>query len=58
MAGEWHGISMVCVNLPSGCNKETIIQILSVFLQLPSWLYIGMFCKRMIFCVGAGDNNV
>jgi hypothetical protein len=27
------------------------IQILSVFLQLQSWLCIGMFCKRTIFCV-------
>jgi hypothetical protein len=22
----------------------------SVFLQLQSWLYVGMFCKRTIFC--------
>ena len=34
------------------CNKGTIhSDTLSVFLQLQSWLYVGMFCKRMIFCV-------
>jgi len=28
---------------------------LSVFLQLESWLCVGMFCKRMIFCVLYAD---
>jgi hypothetical protein len=30
----------------------------SVFLQLQSWLCVGMFCKRTIFCVIAGANGV
>jgi hypothetical protein len=34
------------------CNKETThSDTLSVFLQLQSWLFAGMFCKRTIFCV-------
>ena len=37
---------------PEDCNKETShSDTLSVFLQLQSWLCVGMFCKRMIFCV-------
>ena len=37
---------------PLDCNKETTHSgTLSVFLQLQSWLCIGMFCKRPIFCV-------
>ena len=34
------------------CNKGTThSDTLSVFLQLQSWLCVGMFCKRTIFCV-------
>ena len=37
---------------PEDCNKVTTHSgTLSVFLQLQSWLYVGVFCKRMIFCV-------
>jgi len=35
---------------PLDCNKGTT-RSLSVFLQLQSWLCVGMFCKRTIFCV-------
>jgi hypothetical protein len=31
-------------------TKRPLIQIHSVFLQLQSWLCVGMFCKRTIFC--------
>ena len=37
---------------PYDCNKETThSDTLSLFLQLQSWLCVGMFCKRTIFCV-------
>jgi hypothetical protein len=37
---------------PLDCNKGTThSDTLSVFLHLQSWLCIGMFCKRTIFCV-------
>ena len=37
---------------PLDCNKETThSDTLTLFLQLPSWLCVGMFCKRTIFCV-------
>jgi len=37
---------------PLDCNKRTThSDTLSVFLQLQSWLCVGMFCKRTIFCV-------
>jgi len=36
---------------PQDCNKGTThSETLSVFLQLQSWLCVGMFCKRTIFC--------
>jgi len=36
---------------PSDCNNGTThSDTLSVFLQLQSWLCVGMFCKRMLFC--------
>jgi len=37
---------------PLDCNKGTThSDTLSVFLLLQSWLCVGMFCKRTIFCV-------
>jgi len=43
---------------PQDCNKETThSDTLSVFLQLQSWLCIGMFCKRMIFCELYADTH-
>jgi hypothetical protein len=37
---------------PEDCNKVTThSNTLSVFLQLQSWLCVGVFCKRTIFCV-------
>ena len=37
---------------PEDCNKVTThSDTLSVFLQLQSWLCVGVFCKRTIFCV-------
>ena len=37
---------------PEDCNKESNhSDNLSVFLQLRSWLCVGMFSKRTIFCV-------
>jgi hypothetical protein len=35
---------------PNTATKRPLIQILSVFCQLLSWLCVEMFCKRMIFC--------
>jgi len=41
---------------PLDCNKGTThSDTLSVFLQLQSWLCIGMLCKRTIFCVLYAD---
>jgi hypothetical protein len=37
---------------PRDRNKGTThSDTLSVFLHLYSWLSVGMFCRRMIFCV-------
>jgi len=37
---------------PLDCNKGTThSDTFSVFLQLQSWLCVGRFCKRTIFCV-------
>ena len=36
---------------PEDCNKVTTrSDTLSVYLQLQSWLYVGVFCKKTIFC--------
>jgi len=44
---------------PLDCNKGNIhSDTLSVFLQLQSWLCVGMFCKRTIFCVSCTQIHV